>query len=115
MRPDTWIHAFDFAGAIHPQLRVSQLKFLFIVDSNPGRSLSELATLMGVTLPAISRAVDVYGTKKTNRDRDLSLGFIEVTPSRYDDRIKTVKITSKGKHFLNTFEAIFNDSLQTKE
>ena len=113
MNTDRWIHALDFAGRIHPQLRVSQLKFLFIVDANPDRSLSELSELMGVTLPAISRAIDVFGTKKNNRARDLSIGFIETSPSRYDDRIKTVKMTSKGKHFLNSFTGIFNDGLQT--
>lgn len=98
-----WIAALNFAGTIHPQLRVSQLKFLFIVKEHPNKSLSELSELMGVTLPAISRAVDVFGSSKKHKARDLSLGFIEASRNVIDDRVITVKLTSKGLHFINSF------------
>lgn len=58
---------------------------------------------MGVTLPAISRAVDVFGSSKKQKDRDLSLGFIEASRNVIDDRVITVKLTSKGLHFINSF------------
>lgn len=103
-----WIAAFNYAGSIHPQLRVSQVKFLMIVKEYPNRSLSELAELMGVTLPAISRAIDVFGESRKNKGRDLSLGFVSATRNVVDDRVITVQLTPKGKHFLNSFLEYFS-------
>ena len=103
MTNTSWIAALNYAGTIHPQLRVSQLKFLFIVKEHPNKSLSELAELMGVTLPAISRAVDVFGSSRKHKGRDLSLGFIEASRNVIDDRVITVKLTPKGSHFIHSF------------
>ena len=54
----------EFLYNTHPQLRISQLRFLAHVHNHPNRSLSEIAVALGQTLPAISRAIDVFGEPK---------------------------------------------------
>lgn len=85
----------------HPQLRISQLRFLIFVKENPNRSLSEIATGLGQTLPAISRAIDVFGSPTKARTRDLSLGYVSTERNPMDDRVITVKLTPKGEHFFD--------------
>ena len=63
-------HICDFLYNAHPQLRVSQLRFLLYVRENPNQSLTEISTGLGQTLPAISRAIDVFGQPKKGRTRD---------------------------------------------
>ena len=91
----------DFIYNTHPQLRNSQLRFLIFVKQNPHRSLSEIATGLGQTLPAISRAIDVFGMPKKGRTRDLSLGYVSAERNPMDDRVITVKLTAKGEHFFD--------------
>ena len=101
----------DFVINVHPQLRFTQFRFLLYVKQNPNRSLTEIANDLGQTLPAISRAIDVFGTPKKGRNRDLALGYVLAERSPLDDRIITVSLTLKGEHFFNQF-ALNYDSLQ---
>ena len=102
----------DYIYNTHPQLRVSQLRFLIYVKEHPNRSLSEIATGLGQTLPAISRAIDVFGTPKKARTRDLSLGYVSAERNPMDDRVITVKLTLKGEHFFDQLQLNY-DRLQT--
>ena len=94
----------EFLYNTHPQLRISQLRFLAHVHNNPDRSLSEIAIALGQTLPAISRAIDVFGEPKKARTRDLSLGFVSAVRNPMDDRVITVKLTPKGQHFIDQMQ-----------
>jgi DNA-binding MarR family transcriptional regulator len=108
MTNESWINALSFAGKIHPQLRVSQLKFLWMVDRNPCCTQSQLADLMGCTLPAISRQIDVFGFSVKNKGRHLNLGFVEAVRSSTDERAIRVKLSPKGRDFL----AALNNTVQ---
>lgn len=94
----------EFLYNLHPQLRISQLRFLAHVYNKPNQSLSEIAVALGQTLPAISRAIDVFGEPKKARTRDLSLGFVTTQRNPMDDRVITVKMTPKGEHFINQMQ-----------
>lgn len=102
----------DFVYNTHPQLRISQLRFLIFVKEHPNKSLSEIATGLGQTLPAISRAIDVFGMPKKGRSRDLSLGYVSAERNPMDDRVITVKLTPKGMHFFDQLQLNY-DHLQT--
>ena len=94
----------DFLYNAHPQLRVSQLRFLIYVKLHPNQSLTEIAEALGQTLPAISRAIDVFGQPKKGRTRDLSLGYVAAERNPMDDRVITVKLTPKGVHFFDQLQ-----------
>lgn len=94
----------EYLYNVHPQLRISQLRFLLHIQLNPNKSLSEIAIALGQTLPAISRAIDVFGETKKARTRDLSLGFVTTQRNPMDDRVITVKMTPKGEHFINQMQ-----------
>ena len=94
----------DFLYNTHPQLRISQLRFLIYVKEHPNQSLTEISTGLGQTLPAISRAIDVFGQPKKGRTRDLSLGYVSAERNPMDDRVITVKLTPKGVHFFDQLQ-----------
>lgn len=94
-----------FIGTVHPQLRVSQLRFLWTVADRPNSSQTELATELGITLAAVSRAVDVFGSSnRKDRSRDKSLGYIKVDRAKNDDRMLVVNLTQRGWDFLQQIE-----------
>ena len=97
------IHAFC-VKAMHsrPQIRVSQIRFLVTVAqfSPAGITQTEVAKQLGLTLAAISRAVDVFGPSG-RKDRGTSgLAFINVTMDPHDDRPKILTITEAGMNYL---------------
>ena len=108
MNNQSLINALSFAEQIHPQLRVSQLKFLWLVERNPGCTQSQLADLMGVTLPAISRQIDTFGFTFSikRKGRHLNLGFVEAVRSSTDERAIRINLSPKGRKFLDSFTNI---------
>ena len=76
------------------------------------KKIGEIATGLGQTLPAISRAIDVFGMPKKGRSRDLSLGYVSAERNPMDDRVITVKLTPKGVHFFDQLQLNY-DRLQT--
>ena len=84
----------------HPQIRVSQIRFLVAVAqySPQGITMTALANEMGVTLAAISRAVDVFGTAG-RRDKE-GKGYVRVILDFNDDRTRTLQITDAGLDYL---------------
>ena len=106
MTTQSLINALCFAEQIHPQLRVSQLKFLWIVDCNPWCTQSQLADLMGVTLPAISRQIDTFGFSVNKKGKHLNLGFVEAVRSSTDERAIRINLSPKGRKFLDSFTNI---------
>ena len=88
----------------HPKLRVNQLVFLIQVAISPGRTHTELAELLGVTLSSVSRNVDVFGTGPAKSDRHKSLGLVEGVRDKEDERLIVIHLTRKGEHFLDELE-----------
>ena len=103
--------AFKFVTAQFPQFRLSQMIFLQAIESRPGISHSELAADLGVTVSALSRNVDVFGSQKGNQARQHNHGLVEVRKEASDDRIKSIYLTDKGRNFLKTFREILHGNL----
>ena len=91
--------------AAHPQLRMSQLLLLLAVAEKPGRTQSELAAEVGLTLSAVSRAVDVQGTTgRRDKQGPPGMGWIQVVVDPSDDRNLLVHLLPKGRDLLRALE-----------
>ena len=106
--PATENLSFKYVLAQFPQLRFSQMVFLYAIESTPGISHSELAIELGVTASALSRNVDVFGSEVCRTDRAKNYGLIESRRSPTDDRVKTLHLTAKGSNFIDLFQKLFN-------
>ena len=93
--------ADKLAAMKFPQLRVSQLAFLKAIALNPGSTQTELCQELGVTMSAISRNVDVFGSGKAKSERHKSFGLIEAKRDVDDERLILLYLTDKGRIFLN--------------
>lgn len=99
--------AMRFCRREHPQLRASQLELLLAIQLKPGQTQSELATDCSLTLSAVSRAVDVMGSKgRTDNKGTVAMAWLETRGNPHDDRIKQVYLTQKGSEFLHLLEMI---------
>ena len=103
--------AIKYVLAQFPQFRFSQMAFLQAIEERPGISHSELAAELGVTVSALSRNVDVFGSQRGNQPRQHNHGLIEIRKEASDDRIKSIYLTNKGKNFMKTFREIFYGNL----
>jgi len=83
-----------------PQMRVSQLAFLKAVALKPNSTQTELCQELGLTMSAISRNVDVFGTGKAKSERHKSFGLIEAKRDLDDERLILISLTDKGRIFL---------------
>ena len=95
-------HAFKLCRQLGAQIRVSQIDLLLTIAAKPGSTQTQLARECGLTLAAISRAVDVLG-KTGRRDGGSSgkLGFIETRRDPNDDRHLLVYLTPAGEQFVS--------------
>ena len=84
-----------------PQMRVSQLAFLKAIALKPGSTQTELCQELGVTMSAISRNVDVFGSGRAKSERHKSFGLIEAKRDVDDDRLLLIYLTDKGRIFLD--------------
>jgi len=92
--------------AAHPQLRLTQLLVLLLVAQKPGRTQSEIAQEIGLTLGAVSRAVDALGVTGRRDSRGApGLGWIEAVPDPHDDRNRLVFLLPKGRELVQGLEA----------
>ncbi|TDL30999.1 MarR family transcriptional regulator [Jeotgalibacillus sp. S-D1] len=89
------------------QYSSQQLQTLRIIKEHPDISQSEIAAIQGVFKTAIS-----------NRIKKLELGGLIAISSGRDRREKSVKITDKGLHLMNTSEKVIyghlNDLLSSE-
>ncbi len=99
--------AMRFCRREHAQLRASQLELLLAIALKPGQTQSELATDCSLTLSAVSRAVDVLGSKgRSDQISNATMHWIETRDNPHDERIKQVYLTKKGTDFLHLLEMI---------
>jgi DNA-binding MarR family transcriptional regulator len=80
------------------------------VKIKPGMTQTELGIECNLTLAAISRAVDVLGTRGRRDGLSSTLGLIETKRNPDDDRILQVYLTPKGEQFVSLLEAMNNGS-----
>lgn len=99
------LDATRFLATVHPQLRFSQWRFLVIVAENPGRTQSEIAKLMDLTLASVSRSVDVFGPKGRKDRAGEGRGFVRVERDADDERNLLLFLTPAGESFLEQIEA----------
>jgi len=91
-----------FLRSLHPQLRVSQLDLLLAVAEKEGQSQTDLAINCGLTLAAVSRAIDALGTSGRRDGKGKRLGFLKAERDPNDDRFVLVSLTDKGRQTLLT-------------
>ena len=103
--------AIKFVLAQFPQFRYSQMAFFLAIEQKPGISHSELAAELDVTVSALSRNVDVFGSQKGIQARQHNHGLVEVKKEASDDRIKSIYLTDKGRNFLKTYRGILYGNL----
>ena len=91
-----------FLRSLHPQLRVSQLDLLLAVAEKEGQSQTDLAISCGLTLAAVSRAIDALGTSGRRDGKGKRLGLLRAERDPNDDRFVLVYLSEKGKNTLLT-------------
>ena len=89
-----------------PQIRASQIEVLLSVAIKPDSTQSELANECDLTLAAISRFVDVFGTSSRKGRQGKALGLVETRRHPDDDRLLLVSLTNKGQQFLKLLEEV---------
>ena len=90
----------DTLTALSPQMRLTQLRLLLMLAKHQPISQTELADRSGLTLAAVSRAVDVFGTTGRRDGQGGALGLLQVLLDPSDDRLKLVSLTAKGRALL---------------
>jgi DNA-binding MarR family transcriptional regulator len=84
----------------YPDLTVRQLIFLQTVDAKPGLSQTEICQELNVTLSAVSRSIDVWGSGPIKTERHKSYGLVKAVRDIEDDRLILIYLTAKGRQFL---------------
>ena len=103
--------AMRFCRREHSQLRVSQLELLLSAAVKPGQTQTELATDCGLTLSAVSRAVDVLGSSgRRDNKSSARMSWIETKRNPDDDRHLQVHLTQSGREFVSLLEVIIYGS-----
>ena len=104
------LSACRFITTAMPQLRWSQYLQLLTVAENPGITHAELAKRCRCTPAAITRFVDVFGSRgRDGRSANGGRQFVSVTSELDDDRVKSIQITRLGLGFLEQIEEeLFN-------
>ena len=92
--------------SVHPQLRMTQLLTLLAVAEKPGRTQTEVAQEVGLSLSAVSLSVDVLGTRgRKGKKGAPGLGWIEAVADPGDDRNPLVFLLPKGRVLVRELEA----------
>ena len=103
-KQENLLAANKLASMKFPQIRASQLAFLQVIGLKPGMTQTELCQELGVTMSAISRNVDVFGSGRAKSQRHKSYGLIEVKRDIDDERLALLYPTDKGRIFLELIE-----------
>ena len=88
----------QLARVHHAQIRASQLELLLTVWLQPGMTQTELADQLGLSLSAVSKAVDVMGTSgRKDKLSSAQLGLLAVERDANDERTRLVHLTTAGE------------------
>ena len=75
-----------------------------MVAENPGRTQTDIAKLMDLTLASVSRSVDVFGPKGRKDRAGEGRGFIRTERDPDDERNLQLFLTPTGEVFLQQIE-----------
>ena len=89
---------------ISPQMRASQIDMLLTIALNPDISQTELAVECALSVPAVSRMVDVMGATGRKDGISQTLGLVVARRSVTDDRVMVLNLTSKGKQMIALYQ-----------
>jgi len=92
--------------AISPQIRASQIDMLLSIAMRPGISQTELSHECNMSLPAVSRMVDVMGTAGRRDGKGQVLGLVTATRAIGDDRTIVLKLTPKGTQLITLYQEL---------
>ena len=90
----------DTLTTLSPQFRFTQLRLLLMVSKHQPINQTQLADHTGLSVAAVSRAIDVLGTSGRRDTIGPALGLVQVLLDPSDDRLKLVSLTTKGKSLL---------------
>ena len=92
--------------AISPQIRASQIDMLLTIAMQPGISQTELSHQCDMSLPAVSRMVDVMGTAGRKDGKGQALGLVIARRSAGDDRTILLELSSKGAQMVALYQQV---------
>ena len=92
--------------AISPQIRASQIDMLLTIAMQPGISQTELSHQCDMSLPAVSRMVDVMSTAGRRDGKGQALGLVTATRAEGDDRTIVLKLTPKGTQLITLYQQV---------
>lgn len=103
-------NAARYCRQSNPWLRSSQLDLLLTIALKEGQTMTELATDCDLSISAVSRALDVMGSSGRRDGKSTAYGWIEARPNPDDDRVLQLHLTTKGRHFLDTYLSLATGS-----
>ena len=92
--------------AISPQIRASQIDMLLTIAMQPGISQTELSHQCDMSLPAVSRMVDVMSTAGRRDGKGQALGLVTATRAEGDDRTIVLELTPKGTQLITLYQQV---------
>lgn len=86
---------------LHPEMPLGMAYSFFVIASkdSEGVSLTDLANRVSIGLASASRYVAALGV--ADRRRDPGLGLVEAREDPLERRKKIIKLTPKGRAFIN--------------
>ncbi len=99
---------------VDPDMTLQQLHCLLVISTEPeGTSLTNIANRVGITLATASRYVSALG--KMDRHHREGLKLVESFEDPMERRKKIIRLTSKGRSFINRVYGESNANLSARE
>lgn len=97
-----------------PDMTLQQLHCLLVISTEPeGTSLTNIANRVGITLATASRYVSALG--KMDRHHREGLKLVESFEDPMERRKKIIRLTPKGKAFINRVYGELNADLPARK
>lgn len=98
---------------VDPDMSLQQLHcILVIATESDGTSLTDLASKVGITMATASRYVAALG--KVDRHHREGLNLVEAFEDPMERRRKIIRLTAKGRAFINKVYGVSNADLSTR-
>ena len=98
--------ALDFLIERCPQLRATQIRMFLSIGSAEGRTMSELARELGLTLAAVSRNCDIFSRRGRKDGNGPRLNWIHTVEDESNRSSRLVFLTKEGREVLDKYFAI---------
>lgn len=91
-----------------PQLRATQLRLFLSIAEQEGRSMSELARELGLTLAAVSRNCDIFSGRGRKDGMGPRLNWIRMVEDESNRSVRLVYLTKQGLEAVTKYIAILH-------